>query len=101
MGVKIEVFDLFSYFGFYFLAESGLLDVFHAKEFIFGGFVEFQFFVFVKWPILLKNDPTSPSAASPLIAINETWRGLAPARTCEPLPFNFNMPVKYQVPLKT
>ena len=32
-----------------------MLDDFHAKEFIFGGFIEFQFFVFVKWPILLKN----------------------------------------------
>ena len=55
VGVKIEVFDLFSYFGLYFLAESVLLDGFHAKEFIFGGFVEFQFFVFAKWSILLKN----------------------------------------------
>ena len=34
-GVKIEVFDLFSYFGFYFLAESVKLDGFHAKKFIF------------------------------------------------------------------
>ena len=55
MGVKIEVFDLFSYFGLYFLAENVLLHGFHAKEFIFGGFVKFQFFVSVKWPILLKN----------------------------------------------
>ena len=39
--VKIEVFDLFSYFGLYFLAESVLSDGFHAKEFIFGGFIEF------------------------------------------------------------
>ena len=55
VGVKIEVFDLSSYFGIYCLAESVLLDGFHAKEFIFKGFVEFQFFVFVKWLILLKN----------------------------------------------
>ena len=37
------------------LAESVFLDGFHTKEFIFWGFVEFQFFVFEKWPILLKN----------------------------------------------
>ena len=55
MGVKIEVFDLFSYFGLYFLAESVFLDGFHAKDFIIWGFVEFQFFVFGKWHILLKN----------------------------------------------
>ena len=55
MGVKIEVLDLFSCFGLYSLAESVLLDGFHAKEFIFGGFVEFHFFIFVKWRILLKN----------------------------------------------
>ena len=55
MGVKIDVFDFFSYFGLYFLAESALLDGFHTKGFIFEGFVEFQFFVFAKWTILLKN----------------------------------------------
>ena len=55
MGVKVEVFDIFSYFGLYFLAESVLLDGFHAKEFHFEGFVEFQFFVFAKWPILFKK----------------------------------------------
>ena len=54
-GVKIEVFDLFSYFGLYFLEESVYLDGFNAKELIFWDFIEFQFFVFAKWPILLKN----------------------------------------------
>ena len=36
-------------------SDSVLYDSFHAKAFIFGGFVELQFFVFAKWPILLKN----------------------------------------------
>ena len=35
VGVKIGVFDILSNFGLYFLAESVLLDDFHAKEFIF------------------------------------------------------------------
>ena len=45
----------FQLFWTYFLAESVLLDGFRAKEFIFRGFVEFQFFVFAKRRILLKN----------------------------------------------
>ena len=51
-GVNMEVFDLFSYFGLYFLGESVVLDGIHTKELVFRGFVEFQFFVFAKWPIL-------------------------------------------------
>ena len=47
MGVKIEVFDHFSYFGFYFLAKSVCLVGLHVKEFIFGGFVKFFFSVFL------------------------------------------------------
>ena len=56
MGDKNLGFDLFSYFRLYFLAECVLLDDFHTKEFILGGFVNFQFFVEIaKWPILLKR----------------------------------------------
>ena len=40
---------------FQLIPESVLLDSFYAKKFIFGGFVEFHFFIFTKWPILLKN----------------------------------------------
>ena len=54
-GVKLEVFDLFSYFGLYFLAESVLLDGCPAKEFIFGSFVEFQFFIFCKMAYFVKK----------------------------------------------
>ena len=55
MGVKIEVLDLFSYFGLYFLAKSDKFNGFHAKEFIFGGFIKFQFFVFTKRAYFVKE----------------------------------------------
>ena len=55
VGVKIGVFDILSNFGLYFLAESVLLDDFHAKEFIFWGFGKFQLSVFAELPFLFEN----------------------------------------------
>ena len=73
VGVKIGVFDILSNFELYFLAESVLLDDFHAKELIFWGFGKFQLSVFAELLALVQGvRPFSVKISVPVCVVSHS-----------------------------